>query len=136
MPNDEMGARSVPQSPDVASGVVVIAVAGFLAFVALTMTGLFFYLKAGAPSAFRQATEHTFPAPALQIEPQDDLKQFELEQRKALSVYAWVDRSKGIARIPIAEAIRIVAARGDHAYDPLEPPPAEPAANGQTGARP
>ena len=53
MPNDEMGARSIPQSPDVAAGVVVIAVTGFLAFVALTMTGLFFYLRAGTPGAFR-----------------------------------------------------------------------------------
>ena len=52
MPNDEMGARSIPQPPDVATGVVLIAVAGFLAFVALTMGGLFFYLRAGAPGAF------------------------------------------------------------------------------------
>ena len=36
-----------------------------------------------------------------------------------LSGYGWVDRSKGIARIPIDEAMRIIAARGDHAYDPL-----------------
>ena len=136
MPNDEMGARSIPQPPDVASGVVVIAVAGFLAFVALTMTGLFFYLRAGAPGAFRPAAERAFSAPALQIKPQDDLKRFEVEQHKALSSYAWVNRSKGIALIPIAEAMRIVAARGDHAYDPLEPPPGEPAANGQAGAQP
>ncbi len=90
------------------------------------MTGLFFYLKAGAPGALRQATEHPFPEPALQKKPQDDLKRFELEQRMALSGYGWVDRSKGIARIPIEEAMRIIAARGDHAYDPLESPP-EPA---------
>ena len=136
MPNDEMGARSIPQPPDVATSGVVIAVAGFLAFVALTMTGMFFYLSAGAPGAFRPATKHAFPAPVLQTKPRDDLKRFELEQHKALSGYAWVDRSKGIARVPIAKAMRIVAARGDHAYDPLEPPPAEPGANGQTGARP
>src|ERR1700744_5907649 len=136
MPNDEMGARSIPQSPDVATGVVLIAVAGFWAFVGLTMTGLFFYLRAGAPGAFRPAAESAFPTPALQIKPQDDLKRFELEQHKALSGYAWVDRSKGIARIPIAEAMRIVAARGDHAYDPLKPPPAEQKANAQAGAPP
>jgi hypothetical protein len=136
MPNEEMGARSIPQPPDVASGAVVIAVAGFLAFVGLTMTGLFFYLKAGAPGAFRQATERSFPAPALQTKPQDDLKRFELEQRTAVYSYGWVDRSKGIARIPIPEAMRIVAARGDHAYDPPEPSPAGPNANGQAGVRP
>ena len=88
------------------------------------MTGLFFYLRTGAPGAFRQATEHPFPEPALQKKPQDDLKRFELEQRMSLSGYGWVDRSKGIARIPIEEAMRIITARGDHAYDPPEPPPA------------
>ena len=40
----------------------------------------------------------------------------------SLSGYGWVDRSKGIARIPIEDAMRIISARGDHAYDPLEPP--------------
>jgi hypothetical protein len=136
MPNDEMGARTVPQPPDVATGVVIIAVAGFLAFVGLTMTGLFFYLRAGAPGALRQASEHRFPAPELQKKPQDDLKRFELEQRMALSGYGWVDRAKGIARIPIEEAMRITIARGDHAYDPPEPSTIVPNATNQAGVRP
>jgi hypothetical protein len=136
MPNEEMGARTVPQPPDVATGVVITAVAGFLAFVGLTMTGLFFYLRTSAPGALRQASEHHFPEPMLQKKPQDDLKRFELEQRMALSGYGWVDRAKGIARIPIEEAMRIVIARGDHAYDPPEPSPAAPNTANQTGVRP
>lgn len=136
MPSDEMGARTVPQPPDVATGVVIMAVAGFLVFVGLTMTGLFFYLRAGAPGALRQASEHRFPAPALQKTPQNDLKRFELEQRMALSGYGWVDRPKGIARIPIEEAMRIVIARGDHAYDPPEPSPTAPNAANPAGGQP
>ncbi|HEX4504425.1 MAG TPA: hypothetical protein VH722_01745 [Alphaproteobacteria bacterium] len=136
MPNEEMGARTVPQPPDVATGVVIMAVAGFLAFVGLTMTGLFFYLRAGAPGALRQASDHRFPAPALQKTPQDDLKRFELEQRMALSGYGWIDRATGIARIPIEEAMRIVIARGDHAYDPPEPSPTAPNTANQAGVRP
>ena len=31
MPNEEMGSRTMPQPPDVATGVVIMAVAGFLA---------------------------------------------------------------------------------------------------------
>ena len=126
----------MPQPPDVATGIVITAVVGFLAFVALAMTGLFFYLRSGAPGAFRQATEHPFPEPTLQKKPQDDLKRFELEQRMALSGYGWVDRSKGIARIPIEEAMRIIAARGDHAYDAPEPPPTASNAANQIGDRP
>ena len=136
MPNEEMGDRTIPQPPDVATGVVLMAVAGFLAFIALTMTVLFFYLRTGAPGAFRQATERHFPEPALQKKPQADLKRFELEQRMSLSGYGWIDRSRGIARIPIEEAMRIIAARGDHAYDPPEPPPTASNAANQVGVRP
>jgi hypothetical protein len=129
MPNEEMGNRAIPQPPDVATGIVVIAVAGFLGFVALTMTALFFYLRTGAPNALKQAVEHQFPQPVLQKRPQDDLKRFELEQRMALEGYGWVDRPKGIAHIPIAEAMRIVAAQGE-AYDaPGSPPPGSNAGN-------
>lgn len=133
MPNEEMGSRTLPQPPGVATSVVMMAVAAFLGFVAITMAVLFFYLKAGAPNALRQATEHPFPEPALQKRPQDDLKAFELEQRMTLSGYGWVDRSKEIARIPIDEAMRIIASRGDHAYDPLRD---ATKADNQAGARP
>jgi hypothetical protein len=136
MPNDEMGSRAIPQPPNVATGIVLMVVAGFLAFVAVTMTGLFFYLRTGAPGAFRQATERRFPEPALQKTPQADLKRFELEQRMSLSGYGWIDRSKGIARIPIEEAMRIITARGDHAYEPPEPPTTAPNATNQAGVRP
>ena len=121
MPNEEMGSRSIPQPPDVATGTVLITVAGYLAFVLLAMAGVFFYLKAGSPSALKQPTEKVFPNPRLQTSPEEDLARIEFEQRTALSGYAWVDRSKGLARIPIEEAMRIIAARGDHAYDALEP---------------
>jgi hypothetical protein len=136
MPNEEMGSRTLPEPPGVATGVVMIAVVAFLGFVAVMMAVLFFYLKAGAPEALERATEHPFPEPALQKTPVDDLKQFELEQRMALSGYGWVDRSKDIARIPIDEAMRIIASRGDHAYDPIEPPTAASNAGNQVGARP
>ena len=86
------------------------------------MTGLFFYLRSTAPGVFKSAVEHPFPEPTLEKSPQDDLRRFERDQRAALSGYGWVDRSKGLVRIPIEEAMRIVAARGDHAYDPLDPP--------------
>ena len=54
----------------------------------------------------------------------------------SLSGYGWVDRSKGIARIPIEDAMRIISTRAEHAYDPLESPPTAPNAAKQIGARP
>ena len=132
MPNEEMRGRILPQPPDVAANVVVMAVVGFLGFVALTMAGVFFFLKARAPDAWQPPVEHRFPEPVLQKNPQADLKRFELEQRRALSEVGWVDRQQGLVRIPIDEAMRIIAARGEHAYDPLDPPDA----GKPTGIRP
>ena len=135
MPNETMGERDPPQSPEVATSVVVVAVAGFLGFVALSMIGLFFYLRSGAPDAFRKVVEHSFPEPALQKNPRDDLTRFELLQRAALSGYDWVDQSRGLARIPIEEAMRIIASRGDRAYDPLDRPASGSDAGSPDGAR-
>lgn len=141
MSNEHMENRRLPRPPDVATGAVIAAIAGFLAFVALSMTGLFFYLRSTAPGVFEAAVQHQFPEPTLQKKPQADLIRFEREQRAALSGYGWVDRSKGLVRIPIEEAMRIIAARGDHAYDPLDPPanmssPAALNAGNPRGVRP
>ena len=141
MPNEKMNSRRLPQPPDVAPGIVIIAVAGFLGFVALSMAGLFFYLRSAVPHVFERVTENHFPEPVLQKNPQEDLRRFEHEQRAALSGYDWVDQPKGLARIPIEEAMRIIAARGDRAYDPLDPPASTlssgaPAAGSSDGVRP
>jgi hypothetical protein len=115
---------------------VIIALAGFLAFVALAMAGLYFYIRNGAPAAMRNAVQHQFPKPALQTDPQDDLKRFRFEQEKQLTEYQWVDRSQGLIRIPIEEATRIIASRGDDAYDALDPPSTSTNSADPNGARP
>jgi hypothetical protein len=136
-----MDSRRLPQPPNVATGIVTITVVGFLGFVALSMTGLFFYLRSSVPDAFGKVIEHHFPEPTLQKNPQDDLRRFKREQREALSGYGWVDQSKGLVRIPIDEAMRIIAARGRQAYDPLDQSastssPRAPAAGSPDGVRP
>jgi hypothetical protein len=136
MPTEEMGSRITPQPPNVATKVVVALVLAFLCFVAVTMVGLFYYIQVGAPDALKQAVESRFPSPALQRTPQADLKKFELEQRMALEGYAWIDQSKGLARIPITDAMKIIAARGDHAYDAPDRPARVPADSDPAGANP
>lgn len=136
MPNEEMGHRRMPQPAGVANGIVIASAAGFLGFVALSMTGLFFYLRSAAPDAFKATVEHPFPAPELQKNPQGDLQDFGRDQRATLSGYGWVDRSKGIARIPIEQAMQIVAARGARAYDAPDQPAVAPASASTDGGRP
>ncbi|MES2184048.1 MAG: hypothetical protein V4505_05835 [Pseudomonadota bacterium] len=50
------------------------------------------------------------PGPLLQSAPQDDLVRYRAEQQRRLDTAAWVDRSAGLVRIPIADALELVAA--------------------------
>ena len=123
MPAEEMGHRALPQPADVANRVVLAVVGGFLLFVAAAIAGMLLFLNAQVPSAFSPRVERRFPAPALQTSPQTDLARFQAEQQARLSGYAWVDRDHNQARIPIDEAMQLVAGRGAHAYDAVEAPP-------------
>lgn len=50
--------------------------------------------------------------PLLQESPVPDLATYRAEEEKALATYGWVDKARGIARIPVDEAIRLTAERG------------------------
>ena len=52
------------------------------------------------------------PEPRLQAQPRLDLKALHEGEDNILTTYAWIDPDRGIARIPIDEAIKIVAAKG------------------------
>jgi len=81
---------------------------------------IFFYVKADAPAAFKLPIERQFPQPGLQTAPDQDLANALQSERSALSRYSWIDRGRGVARIPIEKAVEIVIARGDRGYDPLD----------------
>lgn len=52
------------------------------------------------------------PAPRLQAQPIEDLRELRAAEDNLLYHYGWVDKSAGVVRIPITRAIDIVAARG------------------------
>lgn len=52
------------------------------------------------------------PLPRLQAAPHTDILDYWDSQQKALNSYGWVDRQKGIAHIPIDEAMRLALQRG------------------------
>jgi hypothetical protein len=132
MPDKKMGGRTLPQSPEVATWTVVLCAVGFLAFTVLSMAVLFFYLKVSAPGAFSPVQQSSFPQPALQTQPREEFRNFERQQRAMLSGYGWIDKSNGLVRIPIEDAMRVIAGRGPHAYDPLEQPPTTVGSSGDT----
>jgi hypothetical protein len=52
------------------------------------------------------------PEPRLQAEPKIELKDLRADEDAILSSYGWIDPNKGIVRIPIDQAIDIVAQKG------------------------
>jgi len=52
------------------------------------------------------------PKPRLQVAPILDLKQMRAAEDQILGSYGWVDRQRGIVRIPIDRAIDLLAQRG------------------------
>ncbi|PMS32286.1 hypothetical protein C0Z16_06620 [Paraburkholderia rhynchosiae] len=47
--------------------------------------------------------------PALQSAPRQERAQYEAQKRKLLESWEWIDQQRGIARIPVEEAMRIMA---------------------------
>ena len=67
------------------------------------------------------------PAPRLQTLPTQDLDAARAEEERTLTTYGWVDEHAGTVRIPIAEAMRLLAERGEGALPKAAPGAASPA---------
>jgi hypothetical protein len=76
------------------------------------MNGLYTESKSQrSPSLFKEEPE-SLPAPRLQDNPAGELAAFKQAELSHLNGYGWVEEEKGIAHIPIARAIEILAERG------------------------
>jgi hypothetical protein len=53
-----------------------------------------------------------FPQPQLLVHPGRELEKLQGAERAQLDTYGWSDRSRGIARIPIARAMQLIVERG------------------------
>lgn len=72
--------------------------------------------------------------PRLQTTPARDLAAIRGEEERLLTSYGWVDEQKGIARIPIDEAMRLIAQRGLPPAAPASPVPPGAAPSGSPAA--
>jgi hypothetical protein len=52
------------------------------------------------------------PEPRLQVDPRDDMANLRRSQDEVLESYAWIDRNAGVVRIPIEQAMKLVAEKG------------------------
>jgi hypothetical protein len=104
---------------------VVASGAGIAALVALAIVAvvgffaIFESLSAPGPNAHPLAKpEQLPPFPRLQARPENDLSAMRAREDSILYTYGWVDRQKGIVRIPIGRAMDLLAARGLPARPP------------------
>lgn len=121
------------EAPDIRLKPLLLTGLFIVVFTAVTIGGLrLYYDRQGLGPLVRAARE--FPAPRLQQNPERDLAAMLKEQRGKLSGFAWIDRAGGIARIPVDEAMRRLAQRGNAAYAAPVQPERTPALGSRGGA--
>jgi hypothetical protein len=141
-PHGQAGGAAAPPAhahghePDVVQGrpillgtvvLILLLVLGYLIPTALEHALMDREARLSAPAnplAERQGARLP-PAPRLQVNPARDIIEHRRAEDRVLSSYGWVDAQKGIARIPIARAMALVAKRGIGARP--TPPAAEEA---------
>ena len=77
------------------------------------LVGLFNYFKnSEGGEAVSVDPVKVFPQPQLQKTPIPDLRAVREEENAVLDNYGWVDKQKGVVRIPIAQAMDLVVKKG------------------------
>ena len=66
----------------------------------------------GPPQARMARKMAAFPAPKLIEHPGSEWKKTRSQEKTELETYGWLDRSAGIAHIPIARAMQLLIGRG------------------------
>jgi hypothetical protein len=98
----------------VGAALVAMVVVCVIAAVAMTRGLAHHYARPPATATALPATG----GPPLEPDPTATLARFRAEKRALLDGYAWVDRAHGVARIPVDEAMRIVAVEAGAASAP------------------
>jgi len=92
-------------------GVMVGGVAVAVAVGIAIGIGSAFLLVRGDGGMSRVLPPHIAAVPALQAAPAQDMAAYRAEKSRQLHEYAWVDRERGIVRIPIERALELAVQR-------------------------
>ena len=102
------------EASDVNPRALWLVAAGLVAAVALIFLGLRAWMRVHAPaeSPHVAAVPREFPAPQLQPDPTADLAKLRAAEQASLESYGWVDRERGVVRVPLDRAMDLTLQRG------------------------
>lgn len=95
---------------------------GLLVIVAIAVVAMWFFglgikdnliAKDPPPPVLPEARmEHQPPAPNLQVDPRQQLLDLRADEERILTTYGWVDKSRGMTRVPIERAMDMLVEQG------------------------
>ena len=99
-----------------AFGLALMIAGGIVLFLVWLLFGYFKGREAGSgapefPLAIEQQNRLP-PEPRLQTNPKQDLIDMRAKENETLYSYGWVDKTRGVVRIPIDEAMKLTVERG------------------------
>lgn len=99
-----------------------IGAIGIACGILLSLGASWFLMHQRGPAANAAARPFRAAPPLLQTAPQDERANYFAEKARLTGSYGWVDRQAGIARIPVDEAMRVMAARAARGRQSKEAP--------------
>lgn len=113
----------------VATGIVLVLVIGIFRY---------FYDTYSTEEATRLSRPVVPPEPRIEVAPYEQYQQLRVKEDHVLNTYAWVDKDGGKVRVPISQAIDMLAAKGLPSHNYLDDILAgrKPAAAPKAGAAP
>ena len=108
--------------------IIISCVLGMLVLTMVAMGAIYLFYRPAAREG--PIAVSRFSAPRLQTDPSKDLAKLKRRQNVRLNSVEWLDGNRTHLSIPIAAAMKAIAARGSEAFDPL-PNAAAKEANGQ-----
>jgi hypothetical protein len=99
---------------------ILLIYAGILALLVISAFAVVIAYPHSLPDVSRTLRINP-PGPRLQTNDAADLQRFRAEEDKQLNGYHWIDKQKGVVRIPIGEAMQKLARTGIDGFPKAQP---------------
>jgi len=97
-----------------------LAVTTFLVFLLVIGIFRYFYASYSTEEATKRSQPVVPPEPRIEVAPYEQLQQLRAKEDHVLNTYAYVDKSSGVVRVPINQAIDMLATKGLPSHNYLD----------------